>query len=275
MESVLRPYDLGSTQWYVLYQLANDGPTMQRDLGHMLQIETLSGIVATLVRKGLVDQMPGSEDQRQRVLRITDAGMKLWEELPDPLAVIRAIVFDGSKPVPRWEKIRAPARRLPYGRPGSGADGITPNNPAPRRSVKTLSRYTSKVRMSYRPPTPSRDSARTPPPTRAGKIPRPAWAAPARRAAGAPACTAGRTLRRRRAPRSGGWPPRTTAGPTAGCPPCGSGSRWPQVRKRAGTRHRYHRPVRVPLRLDRVPGRAHLALQQYYVQGLMSGAVKG
>ena len=98
MESVLRPYGLGSTQWYVLYQLAKDGPTMQRDLGHMLQIEraTLSGIVATLVRKGLVDQMPGSGDQRQRMLRITGTGMKLWEELPDPLALIRGIAFDGS-----------------------------------------------------------------------------------------------------------------------------------------------------------------------------------
>jgi DNA-binding MarR family transcriptional regulator len=98
MESVLRPHGLGTTQYYVLYQLANEGPTMQRDLGHMLQIEraTLSGIVATLVRKGLVDQVPGSEDQRQRVLRITDAGMELWEELPDPLALIRAIAFDGS-----------------------------------------------------------------------------------------------------------------------------------------------------------------------------------
>jgi DNA-binding MarR family transcriptional regulator len=98
MESVLRPYDLGSTQWYVLYHLANDGPTMQRDLGRLLQVEraTLSGIVATLVRKGLVDQMPGSEDQRQRVLRITGAGMKLWEQLPDPLALIRAIAFDGA-----------------------------------------------------------------------------------------------------------------------------------------------------------------------------------
>ena len=54
MESVLRPYDLGSTQYYVLYQLANGGPTMQRDLGPLLQIEraTLSEIVATLVRKG-------------------------------------------------------------------------------------------------------------------------------------------------------------------------------------------------------------------------------
>jgi DNA-binding MarR family transcriptional regulator len=71
---------------------------MQRDLGRMLQIEraTLSGIVTTLVRKGLIAQMPGSEDQRQRVLRLTGAGMKLWEELPDPLALIRAIAFDGA-----------------------------------------------------------------------------------------------------------------------------------------------------------------------------------
>ncbi len=98
MESVLRPYDLGTTQWYVLYQLANAGPTRQRDLVRMLQIEraTLSVIVTTLVRKGLVDQLPDPGDQRQRVLRITGAGMKLWEELPDPLALIREIAFDGA-----------------------------------------------------------------------------------------------------------------------------------------------------------------------------------
>jgi DNA-binding MarR family transcriptional regulator len=98
MESVLRPYDLGTTQWYVLHQLANEGPTMQSDLARALQIEraTLSGVVATLVRKKLVDQTPGSDDQRQRVLRMTEEGMKLWKELPDPLAVIRAIAFEGA-----------------------------------------------------------------------------------------------------------------------------------------------------------------------------------
>jgi DNA-binding MarR family transcriptional regulator len=101
IESVLRPYDLGSTQWYVLYQLANDGPTMQRELGHMLDLEraTLSGVVATLVRKGLVDQMPDSADRRQRVLRITAAGMKLWSDLPDPLVLIRRIAYDGADDV--------------------------------------------------------------------------------------------------------------------------------------------------------------------------------
>jgi DNA-binding MarR family transcriptional regulator len=98
IEAVLRPYDLGSTQWYVLYQLAHDGPTMQRDLGHILHLEraTLSGVVATLVRKGLVDQVPDSADQRQRVLRITASGMKLWDSLPDPIAVIQRVAYDGA-----------------------------------------------------------------------------------------------------------------------------------------------------------------------------------
>jgi DNA-binding MarR family transcriptional regulator len=100
MDSVLRPYGLGSTQWYVLHQVANEGPTMQRDLVRMLQIEraTLSGIVTTLVRKGLVDQTPDSEDQRQRMLRITRSGTKLWRELPDPIELITAVAFDGADP---------------------------------------------------------------------------------------------------------------------------------------------------------------------------------
>jgi DNA-binding MarR family transcriptional regulator len=100
MDSVLRPYDLGSTQWYVLYQLANEGPTMQRDLVRMLQIEraTLSSIVTTLVRKGLIDQTPDSGDQRQRMLRITRSGTKLWKKLPDPTGLILAVAFDGADP---------------------------------------------------------------------------------------------------------------------------------------------------------------------------------
>lgn len=100
IDSVLRPYDVGTTQWYVLYQLATDGPTMQRELGRMLHLEraTLSGIVAALVRKGFVDQVADTVDQRQRVLGLTDAGRELWSRLPDPVAVIRAHSFQGSSP---------------------------------------------------------------------------------------------------------------------------------------------------------------------------------
>jgi DNA-binding MarR family transcriptional regulator len=83
MESVLRPYDLGTTQWYVIYQLVSEGPTMQRDLASTLQIEraTLSEVLASLVRKNL-DQTPSADDQRQRLLQITDAGKRLSKNYP-------------------------------------------------------------------------------------------------------------------------------------------------------------------------------------------------
>jgi DNA-binding MarR family transcriptional regulator len=98
IESVLRPYGLGSTQWHVLSRLVDAGPTLQRDLGQVLHVEraTLSGIVATLMRKGLVDQTPDATDLRQRMLRITPAGMTLWSELPDPIAVIQTVSLDGA-----------------------------------------------------------------------------------------------------------------------------------------------------------------------------------
>lgn len=97
MERILRPYNLGSTQWYVLYQLAHHGPTAQRDFLDLLQIEkpTLSDVVRALVRKGFVDQAPDPQDQRQRVLTLTNAGRALWEELPDPIAINRAVAFEG------------------------------------------------------------------------------------------------------------------------------------------------------------------------------------
>jgi DNA-binding MarR family transcriptional regulator len=100
MDTLLRPYGLGSTQWYVLYQLANVGPTMQRDLVQMLNIEraTLSGVVTTLLSKGLIVQAPDSEDQRQRILRITRAGDKLWKALPNPVGMILEVAFKGADP---------------------------------------------------------------------------------------------------------------------------------------------------------------------------------
>ncbi|CAM3939890.1 MarR family transcriptional regulator [Kibdelosporangium persicum] len=95
MESVLRPHDLGPTQWYVLYQLATVGPTSQRDMGLLLQVEraTLTGVVAALVRKGLVEQTTDPADQRQKVLTITKAGKALWRKLPDPIALILETAF--------------------------------------------------------------------------------------------------------------------------------------------------------------------------------------
>lgn len=97
METTLRPHGLGATQWYVLYQLANDGPTMQRDLLRTLEVEraTLSAVIGALVRKGLVEQIPDRVDQRQKRLRMTAAGTSLWEKLPDLASLIHDAAFAG------------------------------------------------------------------------------------------------------------------------------------------------------------------------------------
>ena len=97
LDATLRPCDLGATQWYVLWHLVHDGAMAQRDLLAHLQIEkpTLSGVISTLVRKGLVVQSTAQQDQRQKVLTITPRGRALWNKLPDPISLILKTAFEG------------------------------------------------------------------------------------------------------------------------------------------------------------------------------------
>ena len=97
MEAALRPHDLGATQWYVLYHLAHDGPTMQRELLRMLKVEraTLSVVVGELVRKDLVEQVSDRADGRRKLLRMTEAGAALWDKLADLETLIHKAAFDG------------------------------------------------------------------------------------------------------------------------------------------------------------------------------------
>lgn len=96
MDNALRPYDLGGTQWFVLHQLATNGPTMQRELLRQLQVEraTLSLVVGSLVGKGLVEQVPDRTDKRKKLLQITASGSVLWAELPE-LTFIHDAAFGG------------------------------------------------------------------------------------------------------------------------------------------------------------------------------------
>ncbi len=97
IEATLRPYDLGSTQWYVLWHLVHDGPMAQRELLALLQVEkaTLSGVVSALVRKALVEQTTDPVDQRQKLLSMTPAGRALWQALPNPIDLILKTAFAG------------------------------------------------------------------------------------------------------------------------------------------------------------------------------------
>ncbi len=90
-DALLRPYGLGSTQWSVLHRLVTAGLTKQRDFSTALHIEkaTLSGVVATLVRKGLTEQVP------DELLRLSASGRRLWKKLPDPGTLIQSVAFEG------------------------------------------------------------------------------------------------------------------------------------------------------------------------------------
>jgi len=100
VETLLRAHGIGSTQWLVLRHLALAGPTVQRDLGRIVDAEraALSGIVSTLVRKGFVEQVISTADQRQRVLTLTRAGRELLDELPDPFEEVREVALAGIAP---------------------------------------------------------------------------------------------------------------------------------------------------------------------------------
>lgn len=49
----------------------------------------------TLVRNGLVEQALDPADQRQKLLRLADDGLRLCQAMPDPLLELHAIAFDG------------------------------------------------------------------------------------------------------------------------------------------------------------------------------------
>jgi len=77
-DDALRPVGLRITQFSVLASLANDGEARVRDLSAELGMEetTLTRSVATLEKHGWVSVRVG-EDQRERYLYITGAGLKL------------------------------------------------------------------------------------------------------------------------------------------------------------------------------------------------------
>lgn len=69
------------------------------------RVRLLSGIIATLVRKDLVEQTSSGEDQRQRLLTLTAAGEALWRKLPD-LSFIHEAAFGGVNEVELATTIR-------------------------------------------------------------------------------------------------------------------------------------------------------------------------
>lgn len=97
MEDALRPYNIGRTQWYILYHIYHSRTLSQKDLQTQLQVEsaTLTKILSSLIRKNLVTQTQSKKDRRSKLLVLSPEGEEMWKSLPDPIDEVKARALKG------------------------------------------------------------------------------------------------------------------------------------------------------------------------------------
>lgn len=97
LDAQLQDFGLGRTQWQIMFHLAHEGSVSQRVLQKKLHVEsaTLTNLVASLVRKGWIQQLPDPKDKRSKYLQLTPRGKEVWKTLPDPLRAIQDKMTQG------------------------------------------------------------------------------------------------------------------------------------------------------------------------------------
>lgn len=77
--AAMEDLDLTSTQFAALVKLRDQGATAQTELGRLTGMDraTISGVVARLQKRGLVDFRPDPQDGRARIVGLTGAGDEL------------------------------------------------------------------------------------------------------------------------------------------------------------------------------------------------------
>jgi DNA-binding MarR family transcriptional regulator len=84
---LLQHFGLTAPQLVVLQHIARNGATSSSALAReaSLSLPTLTGIVARLEARGLVQRTRNESDRRQLLVSLTESGAKLLEEAPPPL----------------------------------------------------------------------------------------------------------------------------------------------------------------------------------------------
>jgi len=100
INDVLRPFDLARSQWYAILVISQHPGLSQKELQQILQIEpaSLSNLIDSLIRKGLIKRLPGKRDKRLKELNMTPEGTQLLFAVPDPIASSRAKMLQNISP---------------------------------------------------------------------------------------------------------------------------------------------------------------------------------
>ncbi|MBN9389579.1 MAG: MarR family transcriptional regulator [Chloroflexi bacterium] len=94
---VLRPYGVARSQWYMLNYIYHTPNLTQKELLDVMQVKsaTLTAALNVLEQKGWIDRQSHQGDHRVKEIRLTQAGRRLWESLPDPIVEVRARMLQG------------------------------------------------------------------------------------------------------------------------------------------------------------------------------------
>lgn len=101
LDEHLRRIDQSSARMEALSAILGSPPlSAQVDIAKRLRIEgpTLTRMLDTLEKDGLVERLPDPNDRRTNKLRLTPAGEKALEEIFDVVDVLRARLLDGLPP---------------------------------------------------------------------------------------------------------------------------------------------------------------------------------
>lgn len=117
IDTALRPYGIGRSQWFLLSHLHADEGVPQRKLQEVLQVEsaTLTNLIAPLVKKGLVQQSVDPFNKRSKVVSLTAAGRALKLDISDPIEATRDRAFhsiDGNDLATAREVLKAAVHNL-------------------------------------------------------------------------------------------------------------------------------------------------------------------
>ena len=101
MGRMLKRYDVSPMQCRTLMFLhdAEDSvnqKTLERHL--MIKPSTVNGIVDRLVEKGMLTRTPGEKDGRCRILRLTEAGQRVYDDFESITRQIEDLIHRGMDP---------------------------------------------------------------------------------------------------------------------------------------------------------------------------------
>ena len=101
LDKRLKHLGIGQSGWMTIAMVAkSDEPMSQKTLAALVEVEgsSMVAMLDRLERDGLVERLPSPLDRRVKLVRLTEAGVTVYEEVKREAAAMRASTLAGIDP---------------------------------------------------------------------------------------------------------------------------------------------------------------------------------